>query len=147
MARLKTEMLDIKDIYVYENNPRRNEKAVRAVAESIRKFGYTNPILVNADNVILAGHTRLAALKQLGQKQVEVIRLTHLTEEEEKAFRIVDNKVAEFSKWNSDLLQAEMREISADDWKLFGFNEKQINKLKPADMCTCPRCGAAFPKI
>lgn len=144
MAKIKTEKIKLEDIKVYENNPRRNDKAVNAVVESVKKFGFTNPIIVNNDNVILAGHTRYAALSQLGISEAECIKLSHLTEQEEKAFRIADNRTAEFSKWNADLLEAEMREITADDWALFGFKENQLNKILPPETCKCPKCGKEF---
>lgn len=144
MAKIKTINKKIKDLIEYENNPRRNDKAVGAVVASIKKFGFTNPIIINADNVILAGHTRLKALKEKGATECEVIKLTHLTEEEEKAFRIADNRTADFSKWDGDLLDAEMEEIDADDWELFGFKFRDIKPEK--GMCTCPKCGKEFKK-
>lgn len=146
MARINTEKIKVADLIEYENNPRKNAKAVNAVMESIKKFGYTNPIIVNAENEILAGHTRLSALKELGADEVECIRLTHLSEQEEKAFRIADNRVSDFSEWDNDLLTAEMKEINAVDWELFGFKEKELLKLQPVEMCTCPKCGAVFAK-
>lgn len=147
MARLKTEKVRIENLRIYENNPRKNKKAVGAVVESITKFGMTNPILINTDNVILAGHTRLAALQKLGFEEADCIRITDLTEEEEKAFRIADNKVTEFSRWDGDLLEAEMREIGADDWELFGFKSKDLKAIMPAELCTCPKCGRQFARL
>lgn len=147
MAKIKTEKIRVEDLKVYEQNPRRNEKAVKAVAESVRKFGYINPIIVNAQNVILAGHTRLAALKQLGVPEVDCIRVTHLTEQEEKAFRITDNRAANFAEWDKDLLAAEMKSVQAGDWELFGFKTKELDVLKPPATCTCPKCGQTFLKV
>lgn len=147
VAKLKTEKVSVVDLIEYENNPRRNDKAVSAVLESIRKFGYVNPIIINGENVILAGHTRTKALKQAGVESVEVIRLSHLTEQEEKAFRIADNRVSDFSGWNGDLLENEMRQIGADDWKKFGFSDKQLKALDDPAMCTCPKCGASFIRV
>lgn len=147
MARLKTEKVLVTDLIEYENNPRRNDKAVSAVMESIRKFGYVNPIIVNHDNVILAGHTRLKALRQTGDEEVEVIRLSHLTEQEEKAFRMADNRASDFSTWDTDLLESEMKEIGADDWEKFGFSNKILSKLTEPNMCTCPKCGASFIRV
>lgn len=147
MAKIKTEVLNISDIKVYANNPRRNEKAINAVMESIKKFGYANPIIVNADNVVLAGHTRLEAIRKTGTIQVQVIRLMHLTEQQEKAFRIADNRTAEFAEWDGDLLEAEMKDIEADDWAKFGFSQKMLEKLAAPNMCKCPKCGQPFVKV
>lgn len=136
--------MPISDLVEYENNPRRNDKAVGAVLASIKKFGFINPILVNAENVILAGHTRLKALKEEGATEAQVVKLTHMTDQEEKAFRIADNRVADFASWDGDLLDAEMEEIGADDWELFGFKFREIKPGK--GMCTCPKCGREFEK-
>lgn len=148
MAKIKLEKIPVGDLVAYERNPRRNEKAISAVKESVRKFGYLNPIIVNADNVILCGHTRLEALLEIpGMDVVECIRLTHMSEQEEKAFRIADNRAAEYSKWDQDALAEEMAEISADDWERFGFKKKDLEKLKPPEECTCPKCGRKFIKL
>lgn len=147
MAKLKITVKRVEDLKVYENNPRKNKKAVAAVAESIKKFGFTNPIIINDMNVILAGHTRLQALKELGVEKVDCIQLTNLSEQEQKAFRIADNRVADFSVWNDKMLQEEMRDISAEDWEKFGFNEKLLEKVKAPEMTTCPKCGRQFIKI
>lgn len=147
MAKIKIEKIRVDDLKAYEMNPRRNEKAVDAVAESVRKFGFLNPIIINKDNVILAGHTRLAALKQLGTDEVDCVKVTHLSEQEEKAFRIADNRAAEFSSWDKDLLQSEMKSIEADDWEAFGFKAKDLDLLKPPQECTCPKCGKTFVRV
>lgn len=136
----------LSEIHEYEQNPRRNDKAVGAVFESIKKFGFRNPIIINREGVILAGHTRLAALRKSGAEEVECIEIGHLTEGQEKAFRIADNRVADFSAWDGDLLEAEMSDITADDWELFGFKEKEIKTRDKHKICTCPKCGASFEK-
>lgn len=146
MAEIKLEKRKVADLIEYEMNPRRNDKAVDAVRESIIKFGYANPIIINGENVILAGHTRLRALKELGKEEADCVVVPYLTEQEERAFRIADNRSSEFSSWDGDLLDAEMREISADDWEAFGFREKELKK-KDHRICTCPRCGKSFQKI
>lgn len=147
MAVLKTINKNIDDLIEYEQNPRRNEKAVKAVQKSLKKFGYTNPIIINPENVILAGHTRLMALKNIGAVEIECIQISHLSPEEEKAFRIVDNRVHDFSTWDGDLLEMEMKSIGADDWKDFGFTENVLKKLQPPETCTCPKCGKTFMKV
>lgn len=147
MAEIKVIKCSVEDIREYGNNPRRNDKAVDAVLASIKKFGYINPIIVNQDKVILAGHTRLKALKKQKQKEVEVIQLQHMTDEQERAFRIADNRSAEFSEWDNDLLSAEMKEITAEDWEEFGFKPEQLRKMQNVNMCTCPKCGRTFERI
>lgn len=144
MAKIKLEMKRVDDIKEYENNPRRNDKAVKAVTKSVQKFGYVNPIIVDEEGVILAGHTRIKALKQTGAEEVEVITVTHLTDQEKKSFRIADNRTHDFSEFDGDLLEAEMREIKAEDWEDFGFRNRDLRKLQPGEMCTCPKCGAQF---
>lgn len=147
MAKIKSEIKNISELIEYENNPRRNEKAIGSVVESIKKFGITNPILVNEDNVILAGHTRFKALKQMEETKVPCIVISELTEQQEKAFRIADNRTAELSSWDSELLIQEMKEISEDDWERFGFKKKDLEKLEPPEKCTCPKCGKSFLKV
>lgn len=147
MAKIKVVEKDINDLKVYEGNPRQNEKAVETVKESIKEFGVTNPILVNADNVILAGHTRLKALQAIGKQTVPCIEITHLSEDEEKAFRIADNRVAEFSTWDDDKLDMELQEITEKDWERFGFKKKDLDILEPPENCTCPKCGKTFIKV
>lgn len=147
MAKIKIEKVSIKDIKEYAANPRNNGKAVGPVMESIKKFGYTNPILINKDGVILAGHTRFEAIRKTGAMEVEVIRLTHLSEEQERAFRVADNRAGEFSEWDRDLLEIGLREIKADDWEKFGFKAEMISKIKGPGTCICPRCNKEFIKI
>ena len=147
MAKMKIETMALSDLKEYANNPRRNTKAVNAVLESIKKFGFNNPILINKDNVILAGHTRIEALRKTGALNAEVIRLTHMTEEQERAFRIADNRTAEFSKWDQALLDAGMKKIDANDWEKFGFSKTQIERLAAPGICKCPKCGKEFVKV
>lgn len=107
----------------YEKNPRKNDGAVKYVAESIKEFGFKVPIVVDNNNVIVAGHTRLKAAKRLGLEKVPVIIADDLTEEQIKAFRLADNKVSEFSEWDKELLLQELQTIELD-MVTFGFNEK-----------------------
>ena len=80
-------------------------------------------------------------------EKVDCIQLTNLSEQEQKAFRIADNRVADFSVWNDKMLQEEMRDISAEDWEKFGFSEKLLEKVNAPEMTTCPKCGRQFIKI
>lgn len=115
-------ILDLKlsDITPYENNPRNNDEAVEPVLESIKEFGFKVPIIIDKNNVIVAGHTRYKAAKKLKLKSVPCIRADDLTEEQIRAFRLADNKVSEFAKWDNQLLNIELDEIDLD-MSLFGF--------------------------
>ena len=111
----------IDEVIPYENNPRKNDEAVDYVAKSIKEFGFKVPIIIDKNNVIVTGHTRLKAAKQLGLKEVPTIMADDLTEEQIKAFRLADNKVAEFAEWDDDLLKIELDDIDID-MEDFGFN-------------------------
>ncbi len=118
--------MKIENIIPYINNPRKNDHAVDKVASSIKNFGFKNPIIVDKDNEIIAGHTRLKAAKKLGMKEVPVIRAEDLTEAQVKAFRIADNKTAEFAEWDMELLEIELEGL--DD--LFtGFDFDELDEL------------------
>ena len=125
--------IELKNIKQYEKNPRKNDEAVKYVAESIKEFGFKVPIIVDKNNVIVAGHTRYKAAKQLKLKEVPCIVADDLTEEQIKAFRLADNKVGEIAEWDFDLLNMELESISFD-MSSFGFNilneeeEKEIEE-------------------
>lgn len=112
----------IDEVIPYEKNPRNNDEAVKYVAESIKQFGFKVPIIVDKDNIIVAGHTRLKAAKQLGLKEVPTITADDLTPEQVKAFRLADNKVSEKAEWNMDLLGEELENLDID-MSAFGFDE------------------------
>lgn len=113
----------LKDLKPYENNPRKNDDAVKYVAESIKEFGFKVPIVIDKNNVIVAGHTRYKAAKKLKMSEVPCIIADDLTEEQIKAFRLADNKVAEKAEWDFDLLNTELDDIIDLDMELFGFEE------------------------
>lgn len=108
----------------YEKNPRKNDDAVKYVAESIRAFGFKVPIVIDSQNVIVCGHTRYKAAKLLGLKEIPCIVADDLNENQLRAFRLADNKVAEFSSWDFDLLDDELNDIFDLDMSDFGFIEK-----------------------
>lgn len=112
----------IDEIKPYEKNPRKNEDSVKYVANSIKEFGFKVPIVIDADNVIVAGHTRWKAAKQLGLEKVPCIKVDDLSPAQIKAFRLADNKVGEFSQWDMDLLGDELKDLGDDfDMGDFGF--------------------------
>ena len=107
-------MMSIKDVKPYEKNPRINDNAVEAVANSIKEFGWRQPIVVDRDNVIIAGHTRYKAAKRLKMKEVPVIVASDLTEEQVRAYRIADNSAGSASTWDFDKLLDELGVITYD---------------------------------
>ena len=113
--------LGLEEIKPYEKNPRNNDNAVDAVAASISEFGFKVPIIIDKDNIIVAGHTRYKAAKKLGLKTVPCIKADDLTDEQVKAFRLADNKVAEQAEWDFDLLNEELETITMD-MEQFGFD-------------------------
>lgn len=145
----------IEELQPYENNPRNNEQAVQYVAESISEFGFKVPIVIDKNKVIVCGHTRYLAAKQLGIKSVPCIMADDLTDEQIKSFRLADNKVSEFSSWNFALLEQELAEIDAD-MERFGFDLDNVDvniddlfeqaepKEKEPKMIQCPHCGLWF---
>ena len=108
------------EIHPYKNNPRKNAKAVDAVMESIKKYGFLVPIVLSADGEIVAGDTRYKAAKKLKLKTAPCVIADELSPEQIKAFRLVDNKVGEIAEWDVDLLSAELSDI-AEDLSIFGF--------------------------
>lgn len=112
----------IDSIKPYEKNPRKNDDAVKYVAESIKQFGFKVPIVIDSDGIIVAGHTRYKAAKKLKLQEVPCIVADDLTEEQVKAFRLADNKVAEKAEWDFDLLGDELDDILNIDMEAFGFD-------------------------
>lgn len=118
---MNVQEIKLKDIKPYGKNPRKNDDAVPYVAESIKQFGFKVPIVIDKNNVIVAGHTRYKAAKKLGFKSVPCIIADDLTDEQIKAFRLDDNKVSEKAEWDLDLLDSEIEEIFDIDMTDFGF--------------------------
>lgn len=133
--KMIVEYLPVKELNPYENNPRNNDNAVEFVANSIKAFGFRNPIIVDRKNVIIAGHTRLKAAKSIGLETVPCIRADDLTEDQIKAFRIADNKVAEFATWDIERLNIELEEIQIDmaEFGIDDIEEPDIDDLEEGD--------------
>jgi len=128
---MKIELRKLSEIKPYPNNPRVNDDAVDAAAASLREFGFRQPIVVDAEGVIVVGHTRYKAAQKLGLERVPVHVATDLTPEQIRAYRIADNKSAELSDWNYDLLPIELGELKACDFDLglLGFDQDELARL------------------
>lgn len=122
MDKLKIEYVDINKIRPYKKNPRKNEEAIPYVMESIKQFGFKNPVILDKDNVIVAGHTRIESAKRLGITEIPCIYADDLTDEQIRAFRLADNKVGEIAEWDIDLLDTELDDILNIDMSDFGFD-------------------------
>src|SRR5699024_7728387 len=123
---LKIEYKDTEDLIPYINNPRNNENAIDMVASSIKNYGFKNPILIDEYNEIIAGHTRLEAAKKLGIEDVPTIKVSDLTENQIKAFRIADNKTSEFAEWDVELLESELADLEDE---FTGFEDEELNSM------------------
>lgn len=152
----------IDTIRPYEKNPRLNERAVNSVANSISEFGFQVPIIVDADGVIVCGHTRFIAAQRLGMTEVPVIVADDLTPAQVRAFRVADNKVGELAEWDAEKLAKEFMSVgnaidlerfgfSADDFKSEDELEKEFDdgaapgaQEKKTKIMKCPNCGKEF---
>ena len=130
---MKIENWPISDVKPYENNPRNNDDAVEATANSIREFGWQQPIVVDKDGVIIVGHTRLKAAKKLELEQVPVTVAENLTDDQVKAYRLADNKTGEQATWNFNLLDDELADINDIDMTQFDFSEDKDDE-EPVDL-------------
>ena len=111
------------DLKPYANNPRHNAKAVPAVKESILKFGFKVPLVIDKNNVIVCGHTRFYASKEIGLETVPCIVADDLTDEQINAFRLVDNRTSEFADWNFELLAEELSDLADYNLDIYKFDE------------------------
>ncbi len=128
----KIELWDVEALVPYANNPRTHSKEqIAKVAASIARFGFVNPILVDASANVIAGHGRLQAAKQLGLMQVPVIILAHLSEDEKRAYVIADNQLALEAGWDDELLKTELGALADLDFDLsvIGFSDKELAEL------------------
>ena len=154
---MKTEIVKLSDITPYFNNPRENFNAVAPVMESIKRFGFTKPIIVDKKGVIIAGHTRYIAAFQLGMKKVPVI-YSDMDEEKAKLFRIADNKLAEKSGFDEDALVEELRKMEVpEDMQASNYHkarrafligyDRSVPRLRQANHCIgCGRCVEHCPQ-
>lgn len=120
-------------LHPYAGNPRRNRKAVAGVAESIRRYGFVNPIVLDEAGTIVCGHTRLLAAQKLGMREVPCVCASGLTDEEIRAYRLADNKVAELAEWDAGKLNAELSGLS-EDMTVFGFAQPHESGIYQDDV-------------
>jgi ParB family chromosome partitioning protein len=161
------ESVNIADLIPYARNSRtHSDEQVAQIAASIREFGFTNPVLIDADGGIIAGHGRIMAARKLGLADVPCIRLGHLTEAQKRAYVIADNKLALNAGWDGESLQVELLALNDDSFKmeLLGFDANELNlamglgadfltgdeedqgKLDEKSPISCPSCGHEFHK-
>ena len=157
----------VSDLIPYANNSRlHSDEQVLQIASSIKEFGFLNPIIVDGDNGIIAGHGRVMAAKKLGIEELPCVDASHLTEAQKKAYVIADNKLALNSEWDYDVLRIELNilddfgfdldltgfgadelaELSDDDMNFEPATEEdqgQLDQLEPKWIC-CPKCGEEF---
>lgn len=158
---MKLLTLRIDEITPYENNPRHNDNAVDAVAESIEQCSYLQPIVVDENHVVLAGHTRLKALKQLEYESAQCIVLEGLSEEQKKKYRYLDNKTAEAAQWDLEKLTLELDGLDMGDLDFFNLANETFEVNAPIEHTgakeyeaeefddeaftyECPVCGFRF---
>jgi len=158
--KLRVQYWPIDKVKPYPNNPRNNDKAVEYVANSIREFSFQQPLVVDNDGIIIAGHTRLLAAKELGLKEVPVIVADDLTPEQAKAYRLADNKTGELAGWDFEQLDIELGDIADIDMSSFGFEafaktlespsgggggEVDLDEFEDGNFeHVCPKCGFHF---
>ena len=132
MKQPKIELREINTLIPYINNSRKHsDEQVAQIAASIKEFGWTNPILVDGNNGLIAGHGRLLAARKLNMDKIPVIELAHLSEIQKKALIIADNKLSLNADWDNDLLMLELQQLNIDefDLALLGFDEKELDAL------------------
>lgn len=147
--------LEVDKLVPYERNPRKiPQSAVDDVKESYRQCGVIDPIEIDEENVILSGHTRRLAAIELGIKEVDVLRVTGLTEQQKRKYRILANKTGEKSGWDFELLDWELEDLDFEGYD-FGFDTSDIDdiddlfdeagtKEKKKKTIVCPHCGEEF---
>ena len=134
VERIEIEYRSVGDLIPYDKNPRRNDDAVDAVAASISQFGFKVPIVIDENDVVVCGHTRLKAAKRLEIDEVPTIKAADLTPEQIRAFRLADNKVAELAEWDISGLGAELAALPDFDFGEFGFEMSDFKIDKGANV-------------
>ena len=162
---MKITQKKVTELIPYVNNSRtHSDEQVAQIAASIKEFGWTNPILVDGQNGIIAGHGRLLAARKLGHKEVPTIELADLTDTQKKAYIIADNKLALNADWDKEILSIELGTLQGDNFNidLLGFDAIELSDLFDEQIkipessseeidideynmnCKCPKCGFEF---
>ena len=147
MNKLSIQNIKLTDIRAYKNNPKLHNKAqVAKIRDSIHEFGFINPILLDENMEIIAGHGRVAAAQEMGMTDVPAIILSHLTEAQKRAYRIADNKLTKLGKWSVELLNLEFSELSNLDLdfnlEITGFETAEIDLILDGDGTSDPKTDA-----
>lgn len=137
----------LQEIKPYEKNPRKNDGAVDAVANSISQFGFKVPVVIDRDNIIVCGHTRYKAAEKIGLKTVPCVVADDLTEEQIKAYRLADNKVGELAEWDIGLLNEELLDIFDIDMSDFGFDLEVEDDTPPEREDLSEKVGETYEVI
>lgn len=138
MKRLEIVYKNLTDLIPYAKNPRRNDQTVDSLAAAIEEYGFKVPIIIDENNEIVAGHTRLKAAKKLNLSEVPVIIADDLSEKQVRAFRLLDNRLSEMSEWDEDLLSLELTALKAVDMDLsiFGLEPPKLDDIEAKDIYT-----------
>ena len=168
MPKYKPEIitLNAKDIIPYRDNPRVNKDAIQVVKASLKEFGFQQPIVLDKNNEIVVGHTRMLAAMELGITEIPCIIASNLSEDKIKAYRIMDNKSAEYASWNYGLLTKEITDLLESDYDLefTGFSDKELEsmvgdiqaniidenespQMDELEQMECPKCGHKFSEF
>ena len=128
---MKIDIIPIEEVIPYARNPRKNEDAISKVASSLQEFGFRQPIVVDNDNVVIAGHTRLLAAKRLGMERVPIHTAKDLSDAQIQAYRITDNRSSQEAEWDEDLLRIELGDLRDQDFNLAltAFDEDELERL------------------
>lgn len=162
---MKVELINIEKLIPYAMNARtHSEEQVAQIAGSIKEFGFNNPVLIDSENGLIAGHGRVMAGRKLGLKEVPAIRLGHLTDIQKKAYILADNKIALNSGWDYELLKSEIEMLEEEEFRLdvLGFSVQEIEQITVGEQMKqdspddfkdvdesdlehkCPKCGFEF---
>jgi len=134
MSKLIVKYRKTADLIPYAMNSRtHDEQQVSQIAASIKEFGFNNPIAIDGENGVIAGHGRLMAAQKLGLDEVPTIELFHLTEQQKKAYVIADNKIAINASWDAEILKFELQDLDSDMLALTGFSDKEIANMMGID--------------
>ena len=132
---MEVRKIKIEEIKEYENNPVIHSKEqINKLAQIIEKYGFRQPIVIDKNFIIVAGHGRLQAVKKLGYKEIDCVVADDLSKEEIKAYRLADNKIKELSSWNEDLLKIELLDLESMNLEILGFNNEDLNFLKEIEI-------------